>query len=132
MRFSTKAEYGLRAIVHLDLAGKKPVSLALIAERENLSLSYLERLFSDLKKANLVRADKGVKGGYYLNKPASKINVLEIITALEGSVAPMACVENKKCGCTCRIHPVWQKLYVQITKTLTAISLDSLYKKVKK
>ena len=126
MRFSTKAEYGLRAIVNLDKAGKKPVSLALIAEKEGLSLAYLERLFARLKKAKLVRADIGVRGGYYLVRPAAKINVLEIIIALEGSVAPMACVENKHCSHACRIHPVWQKLYRQMTKTLAAISLISL------
>lgn len=126
MKFSTKAEYGLRAIVNLDKAGKKPVSLALIAEREGLSLAYLERLFARLKKAKLVRADIGVRGGYYLARPAAKISVLEIISALEGSVAPMACVEKKHCSCVCRIHPVWQKLYKQMIKTLSAISLASL------
>lgn len=126
MRFSTKAEYGLRAIVNLDKAGKKPVSLALIAEKESLSLAYLERLFARLKKANLVRADKGVRGGYYLTRPAAKISVLEIVTALEGSVAPMACVEQEHCGCVCRIHPVWQKLYAQIKATLKKIKLSDL------
>lgn len=126
MKFSTKAEYGLRAIVNLDKAGKKPVSLALVAEKEGLSLAYLERLFARLKKAGLVRADKGVRGGYYLTRPAAKISVLQIIMALEGSVAPMACVEGKSCGHSCRIHPVWQKLYTQMTKTLSAISLASL------
>lgn len=124
MRFSTKAEYGLRAIVNLDPAGKKPVSLAWIAEKEGLSLAYLERLFARLKKSGLVRADKGARGGYYLNKSANKINVLEIILALEGSVAPMVCVENKNCGCNCRIHPVWQKLYHQIKVTLQAMPLS--------
>ncbi|MBT5338608.1 Rrf2 family transcriptional regulator, partial [Candidatus Falkowbacteria bacterium] len=53
MKFSTKAEYGLRAIVHLDKAGKKSVSLAWIADKEKISLSYLERLFASLKKAGL-------------------------------------------------------------------------------
>jgi len=126
MRFSTKAEYGLRAIVNLDKAGKKPVSLALIAKKEGLSLAYLERLFARLKKAGLVRADKGVHGGYYLSRPAAKISALEIVTALEGSVAPMACVESSHCGCACRIHPVWQKLYSQVKSTLKKIKLSDL------
>ena len=96
MKFSTRAEYGLRAIVRLDKKRKRAVSLAQIAESEGLSLAYLERLFARLKKFKLVKADKGVKGGYYLARPADKISVLEIIEALEGSVAPFSCVGKKQ------------------------------------
>ena len=127
MKFSTKAEYGLRAIVHLDKAGKQSVSLALIAQKEKISLAYLERLFASLKKANIVKADKGVKGGYYLTKPASKITALDIIVALEGSVAPYNCAAgNICCNCDCKILPVWVKLYKQIKKTLKEIKLSEL------
>ena len=128
MKFSTKAEYGLRAIVHLDKTGKKPVSLALIAKKESLSLAYLERLFAKLKKAGLVKAEKGVKGGYLLTKPASKIKVLQIIEALEGSVAPYDCVDGQKicCECACKVHPVWEKLYKQVKKTLNSMTLSSI------
>ncbi|NQT49096.1 Rrf2 family transcriptional regulator [Candidatus Kuenenbacteria bacterium] len=128
MKFSTKAEYGLRAIVHLDKTGKKPVSLALIAKEEGLSLGYLERLFAKLKKAGLVKAEKGVNGGYLLAKSASKIKVLEIIEALEGSVAPYDCVDGKKicCECACKVHPVWEKLYKQVKKTLNSMTLSSI------
>ncbi|MBT5503542.1 Rrf2 family transcriptional regulator [Candidatus Falkowbacteria bacterium] len=127
MKFSTKAEYGLRAIVHLDKAGKKSVSLAWIADKEKISLSYLERLFASLKKAGLVKADKGVKGGYYLTKPASKINSLQVIEALEGSVAPYECVTSGACcDCKCKVLPIWTKLYKQITKTLKNIKLSEL------
>jgi len=127
MRFSTKAEYGLRAIVNLDKAGKKPVSLALIAEREGLSLAYLERLFARLKKAKLVRADIGMRGGYYLSRPATQITALDIIVALEGSVAPMSCVnEIGSCCGHCRVQPIWQKLYDQIKATLRKIKLSEL------
>ena len=130
MKFSTKAEYGLRAIVKLDKTGKKPVSLALIAKDEKISLAYLERLFSCLKKANLVKADLGMRGGYYLAKPAKSITVLEILEALEGTVAPMNCVgTGATCHtCNCRIHPVWTKLNEQIVKTLKAIKLNNLMK----
>ncbi|MBI5076943.1 Rrf2 family transcriptional regulator [Candidatus Falkowbacteria bacterium] len=128
MKFSTRAEYGLRAIVHLDKNGRNLVSLAGIAQKEKLSLAYLERLFAKLKKAKLVRADLGARGGYYLAKPAKKINVLSVIEALEGSVAPMECVGRDFvcCSAPCRVHPVWLKLYRQIKKTLKEISLESI------
>jgi Rrf2 family protein len=127
MKFSTKAEYGLRAIVCLDKTGEKPVSLALIAKQEGLSLAYLERLFAQLKKAKLVRADIGVKGGYYLNRPTTDITVLAVIEALEGSVAPFDCVGKGKCNHPdCKIHPVWNQLYTQIKKTLREMNLEQI------
>ncbi len=127
MKFSTRAEYGLRAVVCLDKTGEKPVSLAFIAKKEGLSLAYLERLFAKLKKAKLVRADIGVKGGYYLNRPAEDITVLELIEALEGSVAPFDCAQGGKCDhLTCKIHPVWSKLYAQIKTTLREMTLETI------
>lgn len=127
MKFSTKAEYGLRAIVCLDKTGQKPVSLALIAKQEGLSLAYLERLFASLKKAKLVRADIGVKGGYYLNLPAKDITALAVIEALEGSVSPFDCAGVDKCKHECcKIHPVWSKLYTQIQATLRDMTLETI------
>jgi len=124
MKFSTRAEYGLRAIVHLAKT-TKPVSLASIAKKEGLSLAYLERIFAKLKKAELVKSFKGVKGGYVLAKPASKVKVAQIIEALEGSVYQLHCPD---CKISCCVHPVWTKLYKQIYKTLNSISLKSLIK----
>ena len=124
MKFSTKAEYGLRAIVHLAKT-TKPVSLAFIAKKEGLSLAYLERIFAKLKKAQIVKSFKGVKGGYVLAGPADKINVAQIIEALEGSVYQLKC---PGCKLDCAINPVWTKLYQQIYQTLNSITLKSLIK----
>ena len=125
MKFSTKAEYGLRAIIYLAKS-KKSVSLASIAKQEGLSLAYLERLFALLKKAELITSYKGVKGGYTLIRPASKITVAQIIKALEGDLYQIKC---DSCDvCQCLIHPVWLKLYKQINKTLDSITLKSLIK----
>jgi Rrf2 family transcriptional regulator, iron-sulfur cluster assembly transcription factor len=125
MRFSTKAEYGLRAILHLAKT-KQPVSLASIAKKEGLSLAYLERLFAKLKKAGLVSSFIGVKGGYILTKESNKITVAEVVKALEGSLYQMKC---QNCAHDdCRIHSVWSKLYAQIYKTLNSITLKSLLK----
>lgn len=128
MNFSTKTEYGLRAISGLDKTGKNPVSLAMIAKKENLSLAYLERLFALLKKGGYVKSELGVKGGYLLSKSASKINVLEIVETLEGKLLPYACVCDGECvhKSNCKIHPVWDKLYSEVRKTLKNIKLNSL------
>ena len=128
MNFSTKTEYGLRAISRLDKSGKKPVSLALIAKKESLSLAYLERLFALLKKAGYIKSSLGVNGGYTLAKPANKINALEIVEALEGKLLPYACVGDLRCEHkgSCKIHPVWDKLYLEVRKTLKNIKLNSI------
>src|SRR3989339_874316 len=120
MKFSTKAEYGLRAIMHLA-DSDEPVSLASIAKIENISLAYLERIFAMLKKADLITSFKGVQGGYILSKPANQVNVAEIVQALEGELYKIDCAA---CNVTCcKVHPVWQKLYEQIDSTLNSITL---------
>lgn len=130
MKFSTKTEYGLRAIVHLDKQKKIAKSLAEIARQEKISLKYLEKIFRILKNSNLVKSQKGVKGGYLLSKNPKQMTVLDIVEVLEGPVAPYACIQNKKllCYSSCKIHPVWQALYSQITKTLKDIKLIDIMK----
>jgi len=125
MKFSTKAEYGLRAIMHLA-DSKEPVSLAVIANQEQLSLAYLERIFALLKKANLVTSVKGVKGGYLLKNNANKVRVSEVIRALEGELYKLECSGCDVCGC--KVHTVWTTLYKQIDKTLSSMTLKSLIK----
>ncbi len=86
MKISTKGRYGLRAII--NLAGKKrvPVLLKDIAKEENLSEKYLEAIFALLKKANIVKATRGQKGGYSLARKPESITIIEILEALEGSL----------------------------------------------
>src|SRR4030042_4510782 len=110
MIFSTKSEYGLRALVSLAKnQDKAPYSLAKIAKEEKISLAYLERLFARLKKAKIVQSAKGVNGGYKLSRPASKISVKDIFTALEGSLAPYICAGigglcgKKSCECQTKV-----------------------------
>ena len=85
MKISTKGRYGLRALV--DLAGHdngEPIALASIAQRQKLSLNYLEQVFSVLRKAGIVKSLKGVNGGYRLAKKADDITVKEVLEVLEG------------------------------------------------
>ena len=132
MKFSTKAEYGLRAIVRVAKSGQKPCSLAKIARQEGISLNYLEKLMAKLKKARLVKSAKGMRGGYFLARAVDKIKVKEIISALEGTLAPFYCVsvQGKKNTCprSCLTQRVWVKLYKEIIKTLNHISLADLIK----
>lgn len=86
MRLSKKSRYGLRALVDLSIRAKEEqISLNSIAERNNISLQYLEQVFAALRRAGIVKSIKGPQGGYLLDKDANKITVLEIVKALEGS-----------------------------------------------
>lgn len=132
MRFSTKTTYGLRAMI--NLAGedpKKSVSLSKIAKEEGISLKYLEKIFSHLKKANLVQAEIGVSGGYQLAKRSSQITIFDIVEALEGEIAPFHCLSADgeiKCSakCRCKATIVLVKVQQAINKTLKDIKLSDL------
>lgn len=131
MKFSTKAEYGLKAMTNLAKKYPEKKSLSFIAQEENVSEKYLERIIALLKSHDLVMSTKGAKGGYVLSRHPKKINVGEIIEILEGTIAPMKCaeVDFSRCqavGCDCASRTVWIKLEKQIRKTLYAIKLSDL------
>lgn len=132
MKFSTKTTYGLRAMINLaKVADDKSVSLATIAKNENISQKYLERLFSDLKKAKLVEAEKGASGGYKLAKKASLITVYDIVSTLEGEISPFHCLGANgkiKCSskCNCGATLVLVKVQKAIVETLKGIKLEDL------
>lgn len=132
MIFSTKTTYGLRAMINLAQAQKADsVSLAKIAKKENISLKYLERLFAYLKKAGLVKANKGAGGGYQLIRSAKQINLFEIIESLEGRLIPFHCLDdqgkvycNKSCDCGANF--IFKKVQQSIKQTLKKIKLSQL------
>src|SRR5436190_17138054 len=104
MLFSTKAEYGVRLMVELGRrAGdgeteSDPAALAAVAEAELLPLSYLEHLVAKLRQAGLVTSVRGAHGGYRLARPADKIEMLAVVEALEGPIAPMDCFHSDREG----------------------------------
>jgi Rrf2 family protein len=131
MKFSTRSSYGLRALVHLAKNyGKTPYSLAKIAQAENISQAYLERLFSRLKKAGILASAKGMAGGYSLAKKPSQITILSVIEALEGSISVFKCLGGQgdlicdKKGCPSGI--VYQRVQKAIADSLNSIYLKDL------
>ncbi|MDD4900694.1 MAG: Rrf2 family transcriptional regulator [Patescibacteria group bacterium] len=132
MIFSTRSTYGLRAMINLAKQQKSgSVSLAMIARQEQMSLKYLERLFSGLKKAGLVKAAKGASGGYSLARSARQINVHDIVKALEGELNVFHCTGEKEkiyCSqqCRCEVNHVLFRVEQAITKTLKGIRLSQL------
>lgn len=132
MKFSTRTTYGLRAMIYLAKNwGKEKISLASIAKEESISPKYLERLFAQLKKANLILAEKGVNGGYSLSENPEKITIFDIVKSLEGKMSPFHCVdENGKvyCGKNCKCGATLVLIRVQkaINETLKGIKLKDL------
>src|SRR6266511_3280083 len=104
MLFSTKAEYGVRLMIELgrrtqgEDGDDEPVALSTVAEAEMLPLSYLEHLVAKLRQAQLVTSVRGAHGGYRLARPASQIQMLDVVQALEGPVAPMECFHEVREG----------------------------------
>jgi Rrf2 family protein len=131
MKFSTRSSYGLRALANLARHyNVQPYSLARIAKEENISQAYLERLFSRLKKAQILLSSKGVSGGYSLASNPSKISILSVIEALEGSVSVFKCLGGKgNLICSkkdCPSGVVYQKVQKAIIDSLSSIYLKDL------
>lgn len=132
MKFSTRTTYGLRAMICLAKnCGPECLSLPNIAKKEGISLGYLERLFSGLKKAGLIKSEKGAAGGYKLGRPARKIAVYDIVMALEGKTKSFYCLAEDgkvKCGQKkgCGALIVLEKTQQAVNRTLRKLKLKDL------
>ena len=130
MKLSTRGQYGARAMLELALLyGKGPVLLKDVASRQSIPVSYLENLMSALRTAGLVATVRGMHGGYYLARPPSEINVSQITTALEGSMAPVECVDDPKyCSRaeTCVTRDIWADVKLAVDNVLKSITLEDL------
>lgn len=132
MRLSTRGRYGLKAMFQLALYyGEGPIALKQIADEQNLSESYLEQLFSALRKEGLIKSVRGAQGGYMLSKEPENITVGEIIRCLEGSIAPSDCVlESDGFTCTnenkCVTKTVWMKIKDSIDNVIDGITLQDM------
>ena len=132
MKLTTKSRYAVTAMLDIAYHNKgNPISLPEIADRQNISLSYLEQLFSRLKKSGLVESIKGPGGGYMLSKGADDIVISEVIQAVDEDIETTAC--NGKSNChnnhQCISHNLWQDLGTEIKDFLSDITLQQVISK---
>jgi len=132
MFLSTKGRYAVMAMVDLATQPQaKPVTLAAIAERQEIPLAYLEQIFSRLKRGGLVQSLRGPGGGYKLARPAAETIIADIVHAADETIKMTRCEGAGTPGCMapktrCLTHDVWEGLGQQIFSFLNAISLEDV------
>lgn len=131
MKLSSRARYGLRALIDLAVHSEtESVSISSIAARQSLSEAYLEQLMAKLKKAGLVVSTRGAQGGYKLARAAEQISVGDVLRALEGNLEAVQCSGLSEEGCQgaqlCVSKYVWQKINESIARTVDEIKLNTL------
>lgn len=131
MRISTKGEYGVRALFELaQHYGEGPIQSAQIAARQHVPENYLNQLLLTLRKAGLIKSVRGPSGGHMLARDPAEINLGEAITALEGPIHPMDCVNPDFTDCTllemCVIRDVWRELKHATDEVLYSTTLAEL------
>ena len=131
MKISTKGRYALRVMI--DIAEQKSdgfIPLKDIAARQEISQKYLEAIMKDLTKAEILDGHQGKGGGYRLNREADRITVFEILSATEGDLAPISCLECGAKPCSraaeCRTLPMWEKFYSLIKDFFGGVTLADL------
>ncbi|HEY3301816.1 MAG TPA: Fe-S cluster assembly transcriptional regulator IscR [Methylophilaceae bacterium] len=129
MRLTTKGRFAVTAM--LDLAINevdKPVTLAGISERQHISLSYLEQLFSRLRRNGLVKSVRGPGGGYHIAKQHNEISVSEIISAVDELIDATQCGGHENCRDErrCMTHELWSSLNVKILEYLSGVTIADL------
>lgn len=129
MKLSTKGRYAVMAMVDLTRnSDGSPVALADIAERQEISLSYLEQLFAKLRRGGLVRSVRGPGGGYLLAHPADATRISDIILAVDEPIRATRCAPGSPSGCRsnksrCLTHDLWEELGNQIHLYLSSVTL---------
>lgn len=136
MFLSTRSRYGLRALIDLSAHYTgKPVLLRDIAQRENLSVRYLENIFSKLKTAGIIKSSRGKGGGFYPARDLNDIRLIDIVDVLEGNTSVSACVDIPACckrSDMCVAREVWFSLNENLRKFLATITIDGLVEKYNK
>lgn len=131
MKISTKGRYALRLMLDLALHDNDaPIRIKDIALRQNISDKYLEQIISSLNKAGYVKSIRGPQGGYKLARDTSFYTVGMILRLTEGSLAPVACLEDEENLCTrqesCATLRLWQKLDDAIKSVVDTVTLTDL------
>ena len=134
MKLNTRSRYAVMALA--DIASfdeKNPVSLRDISLRQNISLVYLEQIFSKLKKNNIVKSIRGANGGYVLTKDPEQIKLSNIFSAVDEKVKTVQCKKESKKGCNgkltkCITHDLWDDLEMHINNFFETKNLGDLLK----
>lgn len=130
MRISTKGRYALRLMLSLSQSSDgKPISIKEIAKKEDISDKYLEQIISVLNNAGYVRSIRGAQGGYVLRKKPEEYTVGMILRLTEGSLAPVACVDEEEVCAkidSCATIRVWKKLNDAISGVVDHITLADI------
>ena len=134
MKMSTKGRYAVMAMIDIAVhSGGEPISLAEIAERQDISQEYLEQLFGKLRKQKLVESARGPGGGYRLARDMRLIPVAEIIAAVDEELHFTRCNGDAVEGCVrgerCNAHDLWSSLGRQMMNFLASISLEDVVEK---
>lgn len=129
MKLSTKGRYAVMAMVDLAInSNDRPVCLADITERQEISLSYLEQLFAKLRRGGLVKSVRGPGGGYLLAHPAEGMRICDIILAVDEPIRATRCTPGQPFGCRsnksrCLTHDLWEELGNQIYLYLSSVTV---------
>lgn len=129
MKLTTKGRYAVTAMLDLAIHGvESPVCLGDIASRQDISLAYLEQLFTRLRKCGLVDSTRGPGGGYRLGRPAEEISIAAVIAAVDEPLDSTRCSGNRNCqrGERCLTHQLWEDLSSHIHGFLDGVSLAAL------
>jgi Rrf2 family cysteine metabolism transcriptional repressor len=130
MKLSTRTRYAVRAMIELaQTETSKPLQLKIIAERQDISVKYLEQLMAVLRSAGLIRSVRGSKGGYVLSRAASQIRLSDILHCLEGPVTTVECVEDSQScvrAAECAARQVWIKVQKAIDEVMQSITLQDV------
>ena len=131
MKFSTKSRYALRLMVDLSVHDSgECISLKDISSRQEISVKYLEQIVSQLTKAGLLLSTRGAQGGYRIAKKPHEITAGDVLRAMEGNLAPIACLEEGYGDCSrmsaCQTIDFWSDLYKVLTDYVDGITLEDL------
>mgnify|MGYP001283377987 CR=1 FL=1 len=134
MKLTSKGRYAVQALADLAIVNdEKPTNLTEISLRQGISISFLEQIFLQLKRKNLVKSLRGPTGGYILSRPSSEITLSSIIDAVDEKVKTVACRKDSKKGCNgrsikCITHNLWDDLESHINSFFEKNTLkDVLY-----
>ena len=136
MKLSTRAQYGTRALLDLALhKGEEPILLRDIAQRQQISPLYLGHLITPLITAGIIGSTRGQRGGVWLVKPPGEVRLNEVVQLLEGSTAPVECVNDSK-ACPrsdlCVTRDIWSELKQAIDEVLESTTLQDLVERQKR